>query len=117
MHAWWSAMRLLGVAVVVYYCGLWLSVDAGGYRCTGTAGRGNQLFKCTASDNRNSTDSNRTVIDYTGNQTGPDVTIDEARTLLVNLKIQNLSTVHVSRVQTQSRGNSACPKNPRENVA
>lgn len=118
MHAWWSAMRSLGVAVVVVYCcGLWLPVDAGGYHCTGTTGRDNQLFKCTALDNRNSTDSNRTVIDYTVNQTGPDVTIDEARTLLVNLKIQNLSTIHVSCVQTRSRGNSACPENPRENVA
>lgn len=109
MYAWWSAMRSLGVivVVVVYCCRLWLPVEAGGYHCTGTAGPGNQLFKCTTmktSDNYNHTGSNQTVIDYTSNQTGPYVTIDAARTLLVNIQIQNVSAVHVSSEQTRSRG-------------
>lgn len=108
MYAWWFAMRSLGVIVVaVYCCRSWLPAEAGGYHCTGTAGPGNQLFKCTAmttSDNKNHTGLNQTVIDYMSNQTGPDVTIDVARTLLVNLKVQNVSAVYVSSIQTRSRG-------------
>lgn len=109
MYAWWFVTRSLGVVVVVvvYCCRLWLPVEADGYHCTGTADPGNQFFKCTAmttSENSNRTGSNQTVIDYTSNQTGPDVSIDADRTLLVNLKVQNVTAVHVSSVQIRSRG-------------